>query len=835
MSTRDEFKNTVVRNLANRSGNRCSNPDCRRETSGPAISTDKSINIGVAAHITAAAPGGPRFDSQLPPFQRSAGTNGIWLCQTCAKLIDSDVTQFTTSLLLEWKLSAERRAELRLQTPERPQSSDEPILVLPCTDPAVSWLPFSSQTTTLVGRDVEQAVLADFLNSDRRFLWWLLVGAAGSGKSRLALELALKSKHHWYSGFLRRADRFTGWSHFRPSRPTLIVVDYVASRAIEVSDMVLQLDQSNTYFPHPVRVLLIERDRGSWWPRFCRNESQSESAELIACQYDAPLKLLGLAPEAALALASEFAALRKISWEKAEIHAFERRMRTLDPTGRPLFGMIAAACLGNGANEETVDSSLLRMVLAKEMGRWQAAIVDPDRLRKTTNLLALSTLVGGLLPRLDSFAFLADSDIAAFIPDPNFVNGELAGATSNDQILAGLQPDILGERFILDQLAESHQYHVARRLVAAAWTIQPDGLCDFIVRASADFPGDNGLDELCDLPLDTREARARWGRMVGDLIRVANRSTDRRTRQLLGKLRSIGDANAGESELQETVASAEMSLGNVFLFSEREYVQAAAQFEAAITRAGDVSEAKSAAINNRGILYDLKADEQQAFADWTIVIASQGISDEARACSLNNRADVFTRRGDHEAAIRDRSEVLCLKTTSPDRRFIALIRRSRSYCKLKCLEKALIDLGSILISEDISPPQKCEARIERSAIYRGLGRLNDARKDLGAVLASEERFPGTLAETLVELGELSRLERQPDRSRSYLDLVSAEIGASEPTLVEALVVRAKLFVDEGNVSAADSMWQTVLANPNATARQKMIAENGGMAPEGGLL
>ncbi|HEY1191456.1 MAG TPA: hypothetical protein VGE74_27725, partial [Gemmata sp.] len=44
-------------------------------------------------------------------MDRSAATNGIWLCQVCAKLIDSDVLQFPVDLLRAWKKGAEERAD----------------------------------------------------------------------------------------------------------------------------------------------------------------------------------------------------------------------------------------------------------------------------------------------------------------------------------------------------------------------------------------------------------------------------------------------------------------------------------------------------------------------------------------------------------------------------------------------------------------------------------------------------------------------------------------------------------------------------------------------------
>jgi len=107
MKKRDVFPIQVKRTLAERAGQRCSNPDCKRITSGPHTISNQSIIVGVAAHIFAAAPGGKRYDPNMTPEQRSSIENGIWLCQTCAKLIDSDEKKYTPELLKKWKIEHE--------------------------------------------------------------------------------------------------------------------------------------------------------------------------------------------------------------------------------------------------------------------------------------------------------------------------------------------------------------------------------------------------------------------------------------------------------------------------------------------------------------------------------------------------------------------------------------------------------------------------------------------------------------------------------------------------------------------------------------------------------
>ena len=107
---RDNFSAPTKRILAGRAGHHCSNPGCGQPTSGPALDENRVVNVGEAAHITAASPGGKRYNSALTPEERGSSQNGIWLCKQCAGLIDQDDEQFTTPVLQQWKREAVNRA-----------------------------------------------------------------------------------------------------------------------------------------------------------------------------------------------------------------------------------------------------------------------------------------------------------------------------------------------------------------------------------------------------------------------------------------------------------------------------------------------------------------------------------------------------------------------------------------------------------------------------------------------------------------------------------------------------------------------------------------------------
>lgn len=133
---RDEFSTTVKDLLAKRVAQRCSNPGCRKPTSGPQEDPSKAINLGVAAHIAAAAPGGPRYDAAMAPDQRSAIGNGIWLCQNCAKLIDNDAAEYTNDVVPAWRSLAEATAKRDLEL-GRDSGADAPFVPLERQMPAL--------------------------------------------------------------------------------------------------------------------------------------------------------------------------------------------------------------------------------------------------------------------------------------------------------------------------------------------------------------------------------------------------------------------------------------------------------------------------------------------------------------------------------------------------------------------------------------------------------------------------------------------------------------------------------------------------------------------------
>lgn len=121
MPARDDFTSEVIRRLGETVNLHCSN--CDAPTKGGHSTDEKSVSVGVACHIHAAAAGGPRFDASQTEEERRSFDNGIWLCANCARLIDADVERFTAEVLRTIRRGAIRLAAERLGRPPTPIAS----------------------------------------------------------------------------------------------------------------------------------------------------------------------------------------------------------------------------------------------------------------------------------------------------------------------------------------------------------------------------------------------------------------------------------------------------------------------------------------------------------------------------------------------------------------------------------------------------------------------------------------------------------------------------------------------------------------------------------------
>ena len=116
---RDGFLPKTKELIGKRAGYLCAFPGCRQLTIGPSDDRVSGVSmIGVAAHITAASVGGPRYDPALTHEERSSEQNGVWTCQTHGKMIDDNPSKHSVDDINRWKKQHEEWIFARLSNAE---------------------------------------------------------------------------------------------------------------------------------------------------------------------------------------------------------------------------------------------------------------------------------------------------------------------------------------------------------------------------------------------------------------------------------------------------------------------------------------------------------------------------------------------------------------------------------------------------------------------------------------------------------------------------------------------------------------------------------------------
>jgi tetratricopeptide (TPR) repeat protein len=747
---RDDFTVAVKATLAKRVAYVCSNPNCRAVTTGPGSEADTTVNLGVAAHITAASPGGPRYDESLSATERAAPANGIWLCQTCGKLVDADVPGYSVELLCRWKAETEERARLMLGAAHG--SISEPLdLALPFANADDFLLSYTNTTLDAIGREQELADLVAFLDDGRPFCWWLWTGPAGVGKSRLALELCHATSADWHAGFLRERDQ-DRLATLRPLVPTLVVVDYAAQRSAWLSDTLLEIAQHHR--GAKLRILVLEREAsGAWWDTVQRHHRLGEAPAVAASMYRFPAKLPGLSPEGLRALIAALAKHLGTVLTKTQIEDIADHAHDIDPGVTPLFALVATMDWLSDAMSADRDQALRRLI-ARTDAQLASHIGDPAATFRAKNVRFLGSLHGGL--SIERYGALLDTD------DPSPPTGLLPGiyddvhAVELDNLLTGLVPDILGELSVLDRLAKAGmEGHAARTLRDLAWRWSASAYSAFVERAAADHRDHPRLVDLLDV--EHIDAVLEWASLMVGVIPLLRHSDHPAATWILERLEEAR-SGSGAGTLDEPVATARFAFATLVLHDGDEQ-RANDLYSDVVATSHPSWNTHTHALNNRGATWQTLGRNDLAREDYTAVIESGLATDEIRAMSYNNRADTYDDEGDASSAIADRTAALELADTSFNRRYIALIRRARVLRSSGDEAGADADVEAILETDDIAVEQKMAARLERAKWRISDGSMEKAKLDLDAVLASNRNFESVEAEAARLIVEIAGVDQ----------------------------------------------------------------------------
>lgn len=325
----------------------------------------------------------------------------------------------------------------------------------------------------MIGRDTQVAELQAWLASAKPISIRVLIGRAGSGKTRLALELCDAAvQQQWDAGFVaeRELERFMtqqnlatwGWQ-----RPTLIVIDYAASRAQQLHDWFVELADNGGAARPPLRVLLLERHAdpaGGWWQEaFGRGDGDAQAVRRLLDPADHPVALPSLAdPEERRALLT--AVLVKLgSTERppacgTDTH-FDRLLAALTWGGEPLFLFMAgltAARLGLGQVLALSRTDLAYAIADRESERIET-FAEKHKLnpRFLSHMAAYVTLCQGLERSVVEEASEGEKTALkrSSAGDPPVVTEALFTVLSSEgEVVQPIQPDMIGEAVLLRML-----------------------------------------------------------------------------------------------------------------------------------------------------------------------------------------------------------------------------------------------------------------------------------------------------------------------------------------------------------------------------------------------
>lgn len=351
---------------------------------------------------------------------------------------------------------------------------------------------FRYQFTQLRGRDIEKSRLRDFIYlpeiNSKRFAWCLLTGEGGSGKSRIAQELALEAaRAGYYAGFYNASqydiDAPAGWSRWEPRVPVFIIIDYAFANSLKAIEIIRMLDQFNSRenkgLP-AIRLLLLERSSNQNWEDKVRgnpavNSTQHPTIALGALNSESQWHIMS-------DVISKLNPARIPEVEKSKADWLST-LDEIDQKRRPLFTFLAAVALSESNHIRYWNKhQLLTHVNSRMIELWNRYPVYQENAVLINHLLVVNTLSRYLqLSEIEDLCYTWNPNVyfAEIEPIYTAFTDKHTGQKSGKPFQQGIQPDILGEYYLLDQLGTLLQggrrrKEIAEMLVLTAWRLFPE-------------------------------------------------------------------------------------------------------------------------------------------------------------------------------------------------------------------------------------------------------------------------------------------------------------------------------------------------------------------------
>jgi tetratricopeptide (TPR) repeat protein len=714
------------------------------------------------------------------------------------------------------------------------------------------------RATTLVGREGDLTALQAWLDSPRTISARCITGQAGAGKTRLALELCERAeKAGWAVGFARQEELALFRTAHSPSdwqwpRKTLVVVDYAAA-SVQILRSWLEVlaRRPDQPVPQPLRILLLERyadPQAGWWAELTRPGGSSGRDPRDVLDPAAPIPLRPL-----VAVADRRALLTEAMAEAARIGKvaptpvpppegvdalFDQRLGKHAIETEPLYLMMAAVVAVRTGAPAALALSRLELV-AKVANADEIAGSERNRLIRraraanvSERLLLHAAACVTLQQGCDDDALLtlveqerailgsggeAAEDLAALLRD--------ALAAPDGSGADAVRPDLIGEAFLLHELARDHR-SVARQaaIVERAFRRDSSRVVETVIRTAQDHalgdashPSVEWLDHLAHLAEDPFILMAIAAELPDQTLALRERAVEITQRIVT----ALAHRAADDPDLIPAMAQWSSNLGvRLSELGEREAALAAAQEAVELCRALAAQRPDAfrpnlaVSLNNLANMLSELGEREAALAaaqeavDIRRALAAQR-PDAFRpdlAGSLNNLANMLSEVGEREAALAAAQEAVDIRRALAAQRPDAF--RPNLAVSLNNLANMLSELG------------------EREAALAAAQEAVDIRRALAAQRPDAFRpdLAGSLnnlANRLSELGEReAALAAAQEAVELYRALAAQRPDAFRPDLAMSLNNLANRLSEVGEREAALAAAQEAVELYRALAAQR---------------
>jgi tetratricopeptide (TPR) repeat protein len=440
----------------------------------------------------------------------------------------------------------------------RPRSQSGGYNPLPLLAPDAGELP-------LVGREAKLAELRDWLEAPMDVSVRALVAPAGTGKTRLALELCKlidgaekPAQQGWVAGFVRPADVASvvdrlAVQSLEWQSSTLLIVDYAAAVYRELARWLDRL--ASARFEGKLRLLLLDREApeefGWWYELTHPTENRAVTRRDLFVDPQSAERLSDIAPgeERRALLTSALVATSRLVAQNRQAHslpplgedaAFDAALATSrfgNPLNLAMAGLIAAE-QGPAAAMALHRLDAARHLARHEVGRMvriaEGERIDPSAMRHALAFnglaggLPLETLSNELTQELDCMGLPSASARLAEVlmqelPSPGALAPDHAAAR-----LGTIQPDLIGEGVIVEALLVGSPERALRasEVVQRAYAKTGARAADALMRLIQDYG--HALEDSHASPNDREVART----VLGLLLSLAEAIPDQQVERL---------------------------------------------------------------------------------------------------------------------------------------------------------------------------------------------------------------------------------------------------------------------------------------------------------------